>query len=266
MALTITARPDAPAYAVRLTVTGAAGAPFTVTAEPVGGTAYAVRLIGDPVTDPADVTDFEAPFGVAIRYTVNVSGVTANVLADPLEASGVVLSSTMRAGSARPVTLVADQPHDWTARSAWFDVIGRRDPLVTVDTMRYRSGVWEFRAGNRAARAALLDLIVSGEPLLLRSGCPDDVDDAIALPLRASEDPVVGNRGPRLFRVEYQAVTRTVGPYAGASAWTFAHVADYADTFTDLAAAFVSFRDLSLGPPDAAAAADADPARFGVVL
>jgi hypothetical protein len=262
MALTITATPDRAAFAMALVVAGAGGAPVTITAEPNGRAPYTVRPIGNSVADPFTVRDHEAPFGIEIRYTATLGATSATVLAAPLEVAGCVLSDTLRPSSGIGVRLLADHPHDWEARSAWFDVIDRPDPLVTVSPMRYRSGEWQIYARGNSERAALLGVITPGSPVLLRSGVPAAIDDAYALPLSVSESPHLDARGGRVFTVRYQAVTRTLGPYVGRGDWTYANLAAYVATYADLLPAFATYRDLYAGPPTVPA--EAAPGVWGV--
>lgn len=267
MALTITATARPAVFAVDLTITGAAGAAFTIEAVPSGRAPYTVRAIGDPTADPALVRDHEPPFGVPIRYTVTTDTETATyLLADGVDARGCVLSSTMRPASALPVVLLADRPHEWETRSAWFDVIGRRDPLVSVDGMRYRAGDWQLYARGTDARAQLIALLSTGEPLLLRASAPELVDDAIALPMRVTEEPHVDESGGRVFTVRYQAVTRTLGPYVGLGDWTYADVPLAAATYSILLDRFATYGELYAGPPSGGAKAlpELTPVSWGV--
>lgn len=263
--LTITATPDPNRYSIALEVTGSGGAYVKITAEPVGRAPYTVRPIGTSTADPLRLSDHEAPFGVQIRYTAETSTESSSILAAPLEVSGCVLSDTLRPGSSVPVSLLADRPHEWEARSAWFDVIDRRDPLVTVGPMRYRAGEWQFYAFGNTARAALLALLLPGSPLLLRTSNPEVVDDVIGLPLRVAEDPHVSEFGGRVFTVRYQGVTRTLGPFVGAGDWTYADLADHAPTYAALLPEFVTYRDLYAGPsPAPLEARSSSPAAWGV--
>lgn len=223
----ISAVPDLSAYAVTLTVTAAAGA-YRVTAEPLGRPEYTVRTFGQPTTAP--FADYAAPFGIPITYRVIEGTSTTAQVNATLDAVGTVLASTDNPALMAAVPIIEDRPHAWEARSAFFDVIGRPDPLVARDVMRYRSGSWAFVTANNDERAALISLVRSGSPVLLRTPCADRVDDAIALPLRMTEEPLVDETGThRVFRIDYQVVTREQGPYPGVGSWTYADLdTDYA--------------------------------------
>jgi hypothetical protein len=250
MTVTITAEPVPARWAVALTVAGQGNAAVAIEAEPVGRAAYPVRLIGDPSGDPLTADDYEAPFGVPIRYRVYVAGqLAASVLAEPVDVGACVLSSTNRPASALPVSIVSALPNEWQTRSTFFDVIGRRDPLVSVDVARYRSGEWGIYVRGNAARAALLELLTPGHPLLMRSGS-EFVDDVIALPLTWVEDPHLDETGGRVVTVRWQAVTRTLGPYRGLAEWSYAILANdpTLPTYAALLPAFATYRDLYAGP------------------
>jgi hypothetical protein len=248
MPITITATPVPAEHAIRLEIAGAGTAGLTVEATPLGRAPYTVRPIGSAApTDPYVLSDFAAPFGVPITYRVTAAGGSAQAIAQ-LDVSGCVLSSTRLPSIAAAVRVTRDDPHEWEARSAWFDVIGRPDPLVSTDVMRYRAGDLELYVRGNAARAELLELVTSGDPLLLRTSVPENVDDVILLPLNAREEPLVDNRGGRLFTIRYQAVTRPLGPYAGLAAWTYADLLQLVSTYDQLLDDFATYAILALGP------------------
>jgi hypothetical protein len=249
---TISATPRPDLFAVALAVTGAGGV-FTVTAYPSGRDPYAVRMVGNPwEVDPAPVIDYQAPFGVPIAYQVNAPNGSA-IVNTSLDVSGCVLSSTVNPGEAVRVAVLADNPHEWEARSAWFDVIGRRDPLVAIDVMRYRAGSWSVYAAGNTARRDLIDLVTQGAPVLLRTSVPSRIDDALALPMRMTESPHVDEGGGRVFDIDYQAVTRPGGPYAGSLDWTYRALLTQVPTYAAVPGLFDSYRALRVGPPQAPA-------------
>jgi hypothetical protein len=242
----ITATPNLARRSVTLTVTAAVGA-FAVTAEPLGRDAYTVRTFGAPTSAPFD--DLAAPFGIPITYRVIEAGVTtATVRLDSLDVRGSILSSTVDPSLSIAATIVTDQPHEWQARSAYFDVIARPDPLVAVDVMRYRSGTWAFLARTQTERRDLIALMRTGHPVMLRTSSPTVVDDAIALPLTLTETPLVDETGARVFTVEYQAVTREQGPYAGTADWTYNVLASTRATYAAVLTEFATYSALFTGP------------------
>jgi len=243
----LTVEADPSTYSAVLRVTGQTGN-VTLRAEPDGAAPYEVRVRGtDNPTATGPVVDYEVPFGRRVVYSAQDSTGTAYATLEDAGVDVVVLSSTRYTDRTLEVTVLRDDPHEWEARSAWFDVIGREDPLVAVDVGRYRSGDLEVYVRRRDDRAALLMLLLAGDPLLLRAPCPDVIDDAILLPLRTSESPHLDNYGGRVWTVRYQAVTRVVSPYAGLSAWTYADLEADLDTYALVLEWFATYSTLAAG-------------------
>lgn len=257
MILTVTPMPER--FAVRVEVNAAvAGVPVQVEAFPVGREPYAVRFIGAPLGPSVTVDDEQAPFGIPITYRATQTGEPGVVsqTSAPLDVTGSVLTSVVRPGTGLPVRVIEDRPQDWETRSAWFDVIDRRDPLVTITPMRYRAGEWILALNGAAARAQLINVLTTGEPVMLRSSCPEQIDDVICLPLSFSIDPVIASapQGTRTARVSYQAVTRPIAPFGGTSDWTYAALAARpATTYASVLAEFATYSALFAGPVPAAA-------------
>jgi hypothetical protein len=263
IALTVTAQPST--YSALLTVTGQTG-DVTIQALPDGSPPYEVRRRGDNPDATAPVVDYEVPFGRRVVYTATDSTGVATAVLDDAGVDVVVLSSTRYTDRLAVVTMTADTPHEWEARSAWFDVIGRVDPLVAVDVGRYRSGEWILYTSTTDERAALLALIIAGDPLLLRAPCRDVIDDAIVLVTRTREEPLVDNYGGRLWTLAYQAVTRALSPYAGLASWTYADLllalADYTAVLDD----YANYSTLLAGSPIPAPAPALPVASWSLVL
>jgi hypothetical protein len=258
MILTVTPDPDR--FAVSVSVTGATpGAAITVEAFPLGRESYTVRFIGAAVGPDAQADDEMAPFGIPITYRATQSGDPGVVsqTAAPLDVSGTVLTSTVRPGTALPVRVSEDRPQEWETRSAWFDVIDRPDPLVTVTPARYRGGEWLLATVGAAERASIVRLLATGEPVMLRASCPEQVDDVICLPLSWFSEPVMPDapQGTRTMRVTYQAVTRPIAPFSGSQEWTYAVLAARpGTTYATVAAEFATYSALFAGPPAPVAA------------
>jgi hypothetical protein len=163
----------------------------------------------DEVGTGNPLVDNGPPLNLPLTYYATDSAGT--VVADPVTVTSAVplLSSTLY-GGVQPVVILSQPPLTWEGRSVWHPVIDRPDPLVSVWPASYPSGTLTLRMADSGVRRALLGLLEAGDPLLLRSTCPDAVDDMVMLPLRWS-DPLVSDSnptGPRRLVVEYQAVTR----------------------------------------------------------
>lgn len=246
--IAVTVQADTRNATAVLTITGHVGA-VVITATPDIGPAYTVRQTGTGSPDPLAVIDYEVPLRTRVYYSVvdSADNVATAVLSE-VPVDGCVLSSTFSPGNSARVRVVEDAPHSLEARSAWFDVIGRRDPLVSVDVMRYRSGRLTFYVLGNAQRSAVLGLMFPGDPLLLRTSFPERVDDVIFLPLNVDEDPLVDNTGGRTIAVDYQAVTRPIGPHPGSTVWTYTALEAFVDTYLEVLSAFPDYASLVLGP------------------
>jgi hypothetical protein len=185
------------------------------------------RVVGDGVEvvvgETQTAEDRFAPLGVPLRYLwTTQAGVEA---ADPVtvESEYPVLSSAYRAGAGWQVVVVAQQPVSWEGRSIAHDVLSRRDPLVTVQQPRYHSATLRLHAADRYATDDLLVLLVTGEPLILRSPCPAAVRDATILPGRWTEDLVSAAKpsGQRWIDIDYQAVSSEPMAWQQPAEWTW---------------------------------------------
>ena len=152
------------------------------------------------------------------------------MVADPVEMAAdlPILSQTMNSG-ARPVHVESYRPYRGEGRSVWHPVIGRSDPFVSIFPATYPQGELVIRAADNTERTELIRLMQPGDPLLIRSTCPDRLDTFTFLML-GWEDPYTrddAQGGPSLIRIQYQRVTevqRRVDTPAGLDlpegAWT----------------------------------------------
>lgn len=164
-------------------------------------------------------------------------------------ASQPILSSTMGSGS-RAVVVKDQAPLEFEARTVLHDVLYRADPVAAVLPARYPGGTLVLLVRSRTERVALLSLLSSGDPLVLRSTCPDAVDDLTLQPQRWS-DPLLNDdvkRGPRLLTIEYQAVSSAPTSYAAPPAWSWDDVEAAYGSWEELEAAYASWHLLEQGP------------------
>jgi hypothetical protein len=266
--ISVSVTPDNRTATAVLTITGHSGA-VTITATPDRGPAYTVRQTGTGSPPSLVVVDYEVPLRTRVYYSVvDAADNVGAVVLDEVAVDGCVLSSTFTPTNSTTVRVVEDAPHSLEARSAWYDVIGRRDPLVSVDVMRYRSGSLSLYVRGNAQRSAVLSLFYPGDPLLLRTSLPERVDDMIFLPLNVDEDPAVDNTGGRVFSIDYQAVTRPIGPHPGSTVWTYTALASFVAAYVDVLSAFPTYAALVLGPLTEAAVLPSapSPASWTLVL
>jgi hypothetical protein len=254
MALAVLAEVDLVLRAVRLTVSG--GTPnYSAQANPAGDIdAYTVRSLWSGSSTTRIAVDGDAPLNTAIQYVVtdrNGAQAVSGTVEVPSELP--ILSDATDPTVALPVVVVSQKPNRWQARSVWFDVLGSRAPFVSVAPMRLRAGQLELRAETRSDRAALIDLLGLGNPLTLRAVCPAAVDDLILLPETAEERLTIDTdpAGSTVFAVQYQAVSRELGPYTSDPGRTYAQLPTEHATYADMTIAYVDYAALLAGDPNA---------------
>jgi hypothetical protein len=226
-------------------------APYVADAAPSGDIAgYRVRTAWAISGAAHTGMDGDAPLNNEIRYIItDYTG--ASVVSGPVTVPSDVpiLSDSTDPTRAIPVTVASQRPNRWQARSVWFDILGSRAPFATVAPMRLREGLIKLWVPDRAARAAMIDLVGAGNPLTLRAVCPDAVDDLILLPASAEEDSVLtdDHAGPVLFGITYQAISRELGPYTADPARTYAQLLTQFATYGDVLLAYPTYAALLTG-------------------
>lgn len=230
----IAATVDAALYAVKLTATG-----YTGTVEWFRRTASANTPIG---TGPV-LWDYTAELNRAHEYVATDD--TDTEVAGPvtIAADSPVLSSTT-SQIAKRVTVVDYRPVEMLGRSVWHPVLGRRDPFVTIHPTLYPSGTLRLWATTNNDRVAVKEMLDGGEPLLLRSTCPDRVDTFTFIVLRAS-DPFAGEGrkgGPAYLEIEFQMVSEVQGIAPPAPDRTWQTVVDDHATWQEVLDTYPTWR------------------------
>lgn len=253
MSLTVTATPDNGTGSVRLLIDGGTP-PYVVDASPGGDRPdYRIRSVyanvaGQPAARAA--VDGDLPLNTPTVYVAtDATGAQALTPAVQVDSDVTLLSDATDPGRVVPVTVVSQKPNGWEARSVWWDVLGQREPFVSVAPLRLRSGPLVLRADTRRQRAALINLLSPGNPLVLRSPCPDAVDDLVLLATSVDESLVLEAlpAGPSHFTLDYQAVSRDLGPYAVDPSRSYAAVKAAWGTYGDVLAAYPSYDALRAG-------------------
>jgi hypothetical protein len=259
MPITVLAEVDPTMLAVRLTVSGGAPA-YVAQANPAGDrAAYTVRTEWSGTGASRVGVDGDAPLNTEIQYVVTdqlgAQAVSATVT---IPADRPVIASAIDPTTALLVTVAGQKPNNWQARSVWFDVLGSRAPFVSVAPMRLRDGQLDLRAETRADRAALVDLLGLGHPLTLRAVCPDAVDDLVLLPLSVSESLMLTEApaGATVFSIQYQAVSRELGPYTSDPGRTWAQLVTEQATWADVLASYPDWAAVLAGDPNAGLGAE----------
>lgn len=244
--MTFTAIPDAAAAVVRLDVSGLP-APVVVTAD-AGGRDYPVRDANPTAPGVTAVNDREAPFGVPILYTATDSGGVIHYATATLDGTAPRLDHAGIASLGVSVRIVSDSPPEWAGASAVHDVIGRRDPIVTAQPMRLRSGTLTLAADSITDVAALVALLADGSPVLLRTPCASLFRDGW-LSVSAVREDAPNPRHPfRTVALAYRECGRPSGGSAGSLPWTYGDVLTEHGTYAEVRDAYARYADLAAGP------------------
>lgn len=257
MALTITATVDAATKHVRLSIAG--GTPeYVVDAAPAGDrAAYRVRSVYSTVPGDASARvalDGDVPLNVPTQWVVtDRTGAQASSAVLAVASDTPILADALDPSNAVPVVVVSQPPNEWAARSVWWDVLGQREPFASIAPMRLRNGELVLRVDGSVQRAALMAVMQAGHPVVLRSTCPDAVDDLTLLPETVREQLLLDDAptGPRHVAITYQAVTRELGPYAVDPGRTYEALPVEAATYGTLLGLYVDYRALLAGDPNA---------------
>jgi hypothetical protein len=223
-------------------------APYVWRAFPTGADDY---VVPPTTSQPNGSATFDgyAPLGRPILYRATDStGATGEAVTELVDPGSALLSDALDPNRVAAVTVVDQLPNAWQGRSVWFDILDRRDPFVAVAPLRLRDGTITLRVSGVDERRALLALLETGNPLVLRSACTEAVDDVVLLPMSVDESLVLDDdkSGPRDVAITYQAVTRDLGPYYPDPEWRWADVV--ADprhpSWTALVASYASWADV----------------------
>jgi hypothetical protein len=257
MSLTVTTSIDTATAAVRLTVAGGV-APYVADASPGGDRPdYRVRtawssVLGDPTARIG--IDGALPIGVPTQYVItDAAGAQVTSAAVTVSSAYPLLSDATDPGRAVAVTVAAQRPNTWEARSVWWDILGAQAPFASVAPMRPRSGPLVLRVAGNVARADLLRLLAPGNPLVFRGVCSAAVDDLTLLVETVEESLILDDdpTGPALWTINYQAISQNLGPYAVDAAWSYAAVLSTFATYNALRAGYATYDALRVGDPAA---------------
>ena len=229
-------------------------APFTWTAYPAGQDAYQVPLTAADASGRVTL-DGLVPFGVKTVWQVRDStGATFDSDAHtvPGHFSGYPVLADATDPSVYVAAVVVDQlANEWDGRSVWFDILDRRDPFVALAPLRLRNGTLTLYRRGSQDRRALLSLLSTGHPLTFRTTCPDTLDDVVALVSHVTEELAddTAKAGGRLFHLDYQAVTRDLGPYAADPdrTWSDAAADAASPTWAAVVAGFATWQTYTAG-------------------
>jgi hypothetical protein len=238
----ITATPDSQNRSVLLTAINPVG-DVTWTRNTSGGAL--VLGVGPSLRD-------YPPFGFSVIYEATDSATTE--VADPLtlpDPDKAVLTNTLT-GMSRDVVVVSQLPQQQEGRSKAHFVLGRPEPVVTIQAPQYPTGTLRLHAATFSDVVALRELRSDGGVLRLRrpSSHASAVDDMTLLVDKFDESLVSDSApaGARYVDIEYQAVSEiTYNPVD--PTWTYDALVIERATYSDARAAYATYTALAAGPP-----------------
>lgn len=193
-----------------------------------------------------DIIDRSVPLNTAVSYVATDN--TASVVSSSITvaSSRPILSSSMY-GTTYPVTIVSQQPNIWRARSRWHPVLDRTDgPVVSIFDMEWRDGNLALALADRNERSALIEMMMAGDPLILRGTCPQTVDDLTILVLEMSDPYVIDGKwdSGQQLQIHYQSVTEEPPAYVAPPSWTYADVVTSHATYNEVLGTYATYQDL----------------------
>lgn len=234
MQITVTVNPDI--WAVRLEASAA-----------VGQVDWVRRTGGrdEPVGSGTLVWDYTGELNRSYTY-IATDDVDTEVSAPTTVTSDRPVLSSTTSPMAVQVDVVDQRPLFGQGRSVWHPVLGRNDPFVTVHPALYPSGLLRLSAPTPTVRGNLIDLLTRGEPLSLRTTCPDRVSSMVFLMLSWSDPFTRTGRkgGPAYLEIDFQQVTEAPGILPPAPDRTYATILAEHTSYADVAASYATYRDL----------------------
>lgn len=252
-------------YGLTLTAAGLTGARYTWRRQShVSGVLTPLRTVSSPPTSKASFFDAAFPLTGLTSWTVSTeTGASADVTLDPaalwgadLPQSGWLGDLLSPAVAGVPVVVEHQRTILWQPRSTIYEIIGKQVPLIitaaSTDTQFDMSLLLPGTPGQGTPSPALRDLralLYSGRALVLRSMCPDRVEDVVFGVVDATEDPL-GVAGPdRRVAIRGRLVDPTPPTGSAAYATTWSAVKGRYGTWADLVAANADWDELLAQPP-----------------
>ncbi|HEY7621690.1 MAG TPA: hypothetical protein VH834_18060 [Solirubrobacteraceae bacterium] len=256
---TIAVALELPVYGVKVTVGVPAGAKLLNVwrTGPSGTVAYVRTAYQRAVTGPTSAIahDFEAPFGVPLVYTAQVT------LADGSQASQVSaapftleppddypwLNDLMRPTNAGEVVVEAFAPQEYDVPAGVHRILERRTPIVSSDFAHTPTAELVLVTLDEAARERVRNTLGNGRPVLLRTLPEQGVGNIYLAITGWSEARVsrVAQYAERRFTIETVQVDRPDPRlYAPVAPTSYADVKATYATYAALKAAVASYDEL----------------------
>lgn len=194
------------------------------------------------------IIDRTAPLNVDLLYSATDADGTVFAEVVRLSSARPVLSSP-RSGVAVTVTVVAMSPLRWQGRSVAHMLVSSSRPRVSVAPMTWPEGDLTLYTRDRDELAAIRALMEPGDPLTMRSECPDTIQDLTFLITDAEEEYFADiPTAERSIRVRFQTVDNAPTLLPPAPAYSYGDALAEHATYADSSAAYRLYRDLTAGP------------------
>ena len=193
--------------------------------------------------------DYMPELNVTYDYTAVDDTGSDSVPGVIVPADGPVLSSTTSAIAHR-VTVVRIRPFRVFGRSVAHDILGRTDPVVTIHPSTYPEFDLQLLLRGAQDRDTLLPLLELGEPLVIRSNCPDRVPTRVFI-MREAQDPYINDDRrdyPAYLDISAIAVTESPGLVGPDPDRTYQSVIDQHTTYQGVLDSYPTYRALLDGP------------------
>lgn len=242
---TLTLTPDMRTGSVKIHLDNAAGVTELLRADLNGTRPVRLERGTLPATGTLTVTDWEPCLSGQVQYRI----------VHPLEEAAAWVSLPAAAlprfllPSIPQFSVVCESVSQYDAarssRSTFHEVIGRTGPLVAEGRLGLRTGKLVAEYGTYAEARDLEDLLERGQTAMYRQQEHPGLDmyfHAEAQAIRYTPDTGIWE-----LEISYREVAFPTGPVLSAAAWTFDALADRHKTFSDVAAAYGTFHDLTIG-------------------
>jgi hypothetical protein len=252
---TLTLTPEPLTASVDVLVSGIPAATTSITILRTGIDGSRVPLRGSPFRVAGGTVvavDGEVPFGVDVRYTVAEEPTVTGLVR--LDIDVPWLTHPLAPFLSVPCTIEDDDEWTLPGRTYVFDVIGRAEPVYTWYRRSTRNGVLTLDYANVGERAAIIEVLATGAPLLIRY--PAGYPQFPSAYLGAGEARVIPRGvGSHEGSIEVSYVVVAAPPSSVSSPasanWTWDDVPSQAASWAALVAAFPSWVDVVLFNPPA---------------
>jgi hypothetical protein len=229
------------AWSVRLDATATNGTPtWTRT----------VSGLDDNLGAGANIIDRTAPLNTPILYSAtDLDGTVVAAETVTLRSDKPVLSNPIT-GEAITTTVVAMSPLRWEGRSVAHRLVSSNRPRVSVAPMIWPEGDLTLYTANRDELNGVRSMMQPGEPLRMRSECPDTIQDLTMLVIDAEEQYFAPDvpTAARSIRIRFQTVDSEPTLYPPIPSWTYGDSTAADATYADSAASYPGYAALTAGP------------------